>query len=155
MPTAALPRVPVFSSFRLLPSFFRFPSCLTPFLYCLLCLPLSLSLSPYFTQQTNPSAHCVPATLLRLRNELQHAFSTPEKSTVWRDLVSCSDLRWIHIFPHVIMHSVCTLAQVCMHTPTLCAEEETRKCWGYPTNMAANLNFQVTNHIFFFNFNFI
>ena len=68
-----------------------------------------------------------------------------------------------------------------MHTPTLCAEEETRKCWGYPhehgthvhahthphfvqrrkpgnagvtpTNMAANLNFQVTHHlarIFFF-----
>lgn len=79
VPTAALPRVPVFSSFRLLPSFFRFPSSLTPFLYCLLCL----SLSPYFTQQTNPSAHCVPATLLRFRNELQHAFSTPEKSTVW------------------------------------------------------------------------
>ena len=44
------------------------------------------------------------------------------------------------------------------HTHTLCAEEETRKYWGYPTNMAANLNFQVADHLarifFFFNYLF-
>lgn len=80
-PTAALPRVPVFCLLLPPPPF---PLPVPPFSYSLSVLPtLSPSLPHYFTQQTNPSAHFVPETLLRFRNELQHAFSTPEKSTVW------------------------------------------------------------------------
>lgn len=56
------------------------------------CLFLPLS-SFYFTQQTTTSAHCAPETPLRVRKELPHVASARERSSVWGNHASSSDLR--------------------------------------------------------------